>query len=143
MKTIYICIFLVLATTFSLQAQFLSDETFLLYSDSFASSSQDFSSAGDLNFEMDLNHSPFSTFNFQLPTYSSLSPSDDWLTNRFGATYAGGSSDGWLMLPQSNPGATGLKIPVGNGTMTLMLIIGLYTIIISIRKKLRIEGFAL
>ena len=139
MKTIYITILFLIAT-FSLQAQFLFEESINPFADSYTAPSQDFSSNGDLNFGMDLNHSPFSTFNFQ---FSQLSPSDDWLTNRFGAAYAGGSSGDWLMLPLSDPATTGLKIPVGNGSTTLIMVIGLYTIIIFIRKKLRIEGFAL
>ena len=136
MKTIYLSIFLIFAATLSLQAQFLSDESFSSYSDSFASSSQDFAFTNDLNFGMDLNPFPLSTFNFPSSTYS---PSEDWLINLFGADYLI-PPDGWQILPYSD---TGLKIPVGNGTMILTLVIGLYTIIIFIRKKLRIEGFAL
>ena len=128
MKTI-ICIFLVLATSLSLQAQFLSDESYSSYSDSFASSSQDFISANDLDFEM--GASPIQP--------SPLSLSKDWLINLFGADYAP-LSDDWHILPYSD---TGVKIPAGNGTIILILSIGLYTIIILIRKKLRILRFAL
>ena len=137
MKTIYFTIIFLVATIFSLQAQFLPDESYSPYSDSFASSSQNFSSAGDLNFGMDLNHFQLSTFNFPFSTYS---PSEDWLVNLFGADYAT-TYEGWHILPYSDPD-TGLKIPVGNGTAILTIVIGLYTIILFIRKKLRILRFA-
>ena len=133
MKTIYFTILFFVAA-FSLQAQFSSDESYSSYSDSFASSPQDFSSAGDLNFGMDLNHSSFSTFNFQ------FSPSEDWLVNQFGASYAI-SKQGYLDTPYgTQDNAT--KIPLGNGIMMLTIVVCLYTIIIVIRKKLRILRFA-
>ena len=128
MKTIYICIFLALATSLSLQAQFSSDESYSPYSDSFVSSSQDYSSASDLNFGTELNHSP-------------LSLSEDWLVNQFGASYAK-SKQGYLDTPYGTQ-ENATKIPLGNGTMTLAMVISLYTIILFIRKKLRILRFAL
>ena len=138
MKTIYISIFFILITAFSLQAQFLSDESISPFADSYTALSQDFSSDDDLNFGMNLNHSPFSTFNFQ---FSQLSPSEDWLVNQFGASYAI-SKQGYLDTPYGlQENAT--KIPVGNGTIILTMVIGLYTIVIFIRKKLRNQRFAL
>ena len=140
MKTIYISLILAFTTTLSLQAQSSFDELVVPYADLHSTATDDFSFANDLIFGKDLNHFPLSTFNFQL---SSLSPSEDWLTNRFGATYAGGSPyDDWLELPYSKS-ETGLKIPVGNGMSVLLLVAGLYGCIIIYRKKLRVEEFAL
>ena len=81
-----------------------------------------------------------STFNSQFSTYSPFSPSEDWLTNRFGANYLLVYDD-WKDLPYSSA-ESGLKIPVGNGITILPFVIGIYAIIVFIRKKLRIEGFA-
>jgi hypothetical protein len=83
--------------------------------------------------------SPFSTLSF----FDSYSFSGDWMTNRFGALYSGGSSGDYLDTPFGTPEENGLKsyIPVENGTSTLLLTIGMYVMIILIRKKRLIEKF--
>ena len=131
MKTIYFTI-VFLATVFSLQAQNLLDEQVAPYVNSHTASSQNFSSAGDLNFGM--GTSPF--FDQDSPP----SPSEDWLYNLFGADYAK-SDQGYLDTPYGSP-ENASKIPIKNGTMTLTLIVCLYVLILFIRKKLRIIGFA-
>ena len=139
MKTIYISIFLVLATAFSLQAQFLSDDLYSPYSDFFTSSSQDFIYASD--FYLGMADSPFSVYGSQYSSFSQLLPSENWLTNQFGANYLPDYHDGWQILPYSDP-YSGLKIPVGNGVMILTIAISLYTMILFTRKKFGVDGFA-
>ncbi|GHT77800.1 hypothetical protein AGMMS50262_19740 [Bacteroidia bacterium] len=67
---------------------------------------------------------------------TAFSPTGDFLTNKFGASYAGGDTNGWLDLPYSNP-QTALKIPVGNGTLCLLLIAGLY--VLTVFRGLRVK----
>ena len=134
-KTIYLSLTLGFATILSLHAQGSYDELVVPYADSYATTPEDFSFADDLNFDVNSNHSQLSTFNSQLPTNS---PSENWLTNLFGASYAK-SQQGYLDTPYGTQ-ESATKIPVGNGTMILTLIIALHTIIIFIRKKLRVIG---
>ncbi|GHT77934.1 hypothetical protein AGMMS50262_20050 [Bacteroidia bacterium] len=82
--------------------------------------------------------SPFAELNNPFATNfnSNFSPAGDFLTNKFGASYAGGSSNDWLDLPYSNP-QTALKIPVGNGTLCLLLIAGLYVLTVFWRLRVK------
>ena len=131
MKTIYLSVFLVLATAFSLQAQFLYDESIEPFANSYFTSSENYLFGDELNFG-----TAYSPFAMQASPFASLTPSEDWLMNRFGTAYAGDPYDDWLNLPQSSL-ENGLKIPIGNGIIVLIVITGLYGAIIIFRKKLR------
>ena len=136
MKTIYLSIILTLATSLPLQSQALFNETVAPYTASNTAIQEDFSFAGNLN-----NGTTYYTpFSMQSAFSSDFTPAEDWLTNNFGANYSSAYDD-WLSIPHGSPDSA-LKIPVGNGTTTILLIIGLYGLVIIIRKRLRISRFA-
>ena len=134
MKTIYLSLILGFVAIFSLHAQNLYDELVAPYAESYSTIPEDFFYANDFDFKMNSNHSQFSIFNSQLST-----PSEDWLTNRFGANYAD-SQQGYLDTPYGDP-ENGLKIPIGKGVNILLFIIGLYACVIIFRKKMQINRF--
>ena len=136
MKTIYLNIFLVLTASLSLHAQYSFSESISPYANSYATTPEDLSFANDFNFGM--TSDPFTVHGSPASPFAGLTPAEDWLTNLFGANYAI-SPQGYLDTPYGTQ-ENGLKIPVGNGTRVLLLIIGLYATIIFIRKKQRFNS---
>ena len=130
MKTIYLSLILGFVAIFSLHAQSSYDESVAPYADSYSTIPEDFFCANDFDFKMNSNHSQFSQLS---------PPSEDWLTNRFGANYAD-NQQGYLDTPYGDP-ENGVKIPMGNGIGILLFIIGLYACIIVFRKKTQINRF--
>ena len=138
MKTIYLSLILIFATTLSLRAQFLSYEAITPFADSHMAPPQDFLFADELNFG--ITFSPFAVQSSLTYSFNDLSPSEDWLVNRFGANYLP-NSDGYLDIPYGTQ-ENALKIPIGNGPMLLTFIGCLYILILFIREKLWVEEFA-
>ncbi|GHT77204.1 hypothetical protein AGMMS50262_17610 [Bacteroidia bacterium] len=65
--------------------------------------------------------------------FSEFSLTGDFLTNKFGASYAGQTAQGYLDTQYSTH-ETALKIPIGNGTVCLLLIAGIYVLTVVFGK---------
>lgn len=153
MKTVYLTVVFALTATFSLCAQFLLEETgmstyespagflYAPYSGQAYSPQESLYSPFALSLEaLDLTaaYSLFSADNRLASTSFGFTPSEAWLTNAFGASYADENSSGYLETPYGTP-ENALKIPLGNGTYILLLIAGMYVIMKQyIRKNLRL-----
>ncbi|GHT73101.1 hypothetical protein AGMMS50262_03630 [Bacteroidia bacterium] len=111
---------LFLTATFSLRAQLAYDDIFSPYANSYEiyqTPIDGLYATNPLSLDFETAFSPFSEF----------LPAGDFLTNKFGASYAGQTAQGYLDTQYSTQ-ETALKIPVGNGTMCLLLIAGIYVL---------------